>query len=134
MKLKIKNPYQFFVTYKIIVKYSLNPESYDNYINYGINNCKDIIGDGNYYDEDILGKEYQELADKISNTVFIEFISMTDGPIEYIIYFRMKGCSTYEDIKTSIFSLNKEEFRENIMNLISSFYSLLSRICLLTSY
>lgn len=35
--LKIENHNQFFITYKIINLYKLNPEDYDNYIEYGIN-------------------------------------------------------------------------------------------------
>lgn len=125
VKLKIKNPYQFFVTYKIINKFSLNPENYSNYLDYAINNCKEIVGNGEYYI--INDEDFENLVDKVSGTIFIEFISLFQKGREFIIDLKIKKCQGPEEdylfsqtMKVSIFSFNKDEFIENVINLILS--------------
>uniref|UniRef100_A0A6C0ADD9 Uncharacterized protein n=1 Tax=viral metagenome TaxID=1070528 RepID=A0A6C0ADD9_9ZZZZ len=65
----IKNYKQFFVTYKIINLYKLNPEDYDNYIDYALNNTNELIAEEGYLIDDY---EYADLINKISSTKILE--------------------------------------------------------------
>lgn len=70
--LKIKNTKQFFITYKIITLYKLNPEEYDNYINYALNNNNIIYLDYILNNlTQIYNEEYKKLSYKISSTEFL---------------------------------------------------------------
>uniref|UniRef100_A0A6C0AE24 Uncharacterized protein n=1 Tax=viral metagenome TaxID=1070528 RepID=A0A6C0AE24_9ZZZZ len=68
--LKIKNYKQFFVTYKIITLYKLNPEEYDNYIDYALNKAHEVGRDQDIYL--IHNKEYKDLVHKIYSTEILE--------------------------------------------------------------
>uniref|UniRef100_A0A6C0AE64 Uncharacterized protein n=1 Tax=viral metagenome TaxID=1070528 RepID=A0A6C0AE64_9ZZZZ len=67
--LKIKNSEQFFVTYKIISLYELNPEDYDNYINYAVNNANELYDEENYSIDE---EEYEDLIDKLYSTKILK--------------------------------------------------------------
>lgn len=121
-KLKIKNIYQFYITYKIINYFELNPQEYPYYIEYPFPNITSFLDiKGNYI---INNQEFANLARKISRTSFIDFkiIRLADR----VSIFDVKSDEFHDFILAElyytiwIFTFNKEELIENINNLINS--------------
>uniref|UniRef100_A0A6C0AE38 Uncharacterized protein n=1 Tax=viral metagenome TaxID=1070528 RepID=A0A6C0AE38_9ZZZZ len=89
--LKIKNYKQFFVTHKIITLYKLNPEEYDNYISYFLNNAHEVLRDDdeNYLMDDI------SLVDKVYSTEILELEPYIFNRSSNSIHLRVKKKHLY---------------------------------------
>uniref|UniRef100_A0A6C0ACX7 Uncharacterized protein n=1 Tax=viral metagenome TaxID=1070528 RepID=A0A6C0ACX7_9ZZZZ len=108
--LRIKNYKQFFVTYKIINLYKLNPEDYNYYIDYAVNNINEFITDEGY----LIG-DYG-LEKKISKT---EILRPTDE--KYLIDERyLIDDLIYQILSTKILKLRPKYIKEGKVYLYSS--------------
>src|SRR5690606_34639074 len=83
-----------------------------------INHCSDILGDtDNYLIDD---EEFEDLADKVANTEYLDYISVSNKNTEFSLEMILKQCEESKNIKISIYSRSKEEFMENIRNSINA--------------
>uniref|UniRef100_A0A6C0ADL6 Uncharacterized protein n=1 Tax=viral metagenome TaxID=1070528 RepID=A0A6C0ADL6_9ZZZZ len=93
----IKNYKQFFVTYKIINLYKLNPEDCDNYINYALNNSSELISDKGYL---IYDYEYANLVNKITSTKILELNPKHILEGQIYLHSNLKKLEKYSDFPT----------------------------------
>ena len=91
INLEIKNYKQFFTVYKLINFYELNDIEQKNYINYGIENANDILGNSDKYLID--DQEFEDLVDKVCSTVIIDFISIENHENIYLVKCQIKKLS-----------------------------------------
>uniref|UniRef100_A0A6C0AEX5 Uncharacterized protein n=1 Tax=viral metagenome TaxID=1070528 RepID=A0A6C0AEX5_9ZZZZ len=125
--LKIKNPEQFFLTYKIISLHKLNPEEYNNYINYALNNVNELKK--NYL---MNFEEYKNLVDKLCSTRFLELYFYESK--SNIIRFRLGRLSQEFKIyeiqisKECILEIIKSIKNENFLSLTINFLNIISKI------
>lgn len=114
--LQIKNYIQFFVTYKIINLFELNPKNYQYYIDYALYNYNDLLGDdGNYKIDDI---EFKKLADSLKSTNIIEFINIDVENTHFKVTLQIK--KLYEKWRVMETLIISNCFAEKIQNLKNS--------------
>lgn len=115
-KIKIYNPEQFFVTHKIIKKYNLNHENYNNYIKY-VNNCHLDILKYNciFFDED-----NENISTKIINTSYIKIVSISKKNNMISVKIGIKNSYGDSVYTSQFYSESKDEFIDNIKNLLTA--------------
>uniref|UniRef100_A0A6C0ACX3 Uncharacterized protein n=1 Tax=viral metagenome TaxID=1070528 RepID=A0A6C0ACX3_9ZZZZ len=118
--LRIKNYKQFFVTYKIISLYKLNPEDYNYYIDYALDKENEFITDEGYLIDDY---GYAGLAIEISTTKILELRPdyILDG--EIYLYSSIKILKKYISKSIKGVSIIPIECFDKIFNAIKYDYA-----------
>uniref|UniRef100_A0A6C0AE51 Uncharacterized protein n=1 Tax=viral metagenome TaxID=1070528 RepID=A0A6C0AE51_9ZZZZ len=117
-KFKIKNYIQFFITHKVINLYKLNPEDYENYIDYALNYDNYILS--SLQENENICADHIDLLKKVFSTVILNIKSYEINNFGRIfLIFNLKKIS--EDWKLKSIELTIDKFSK-IIDAITNNY------------